>query len=255
MEWSWLTGSYHEQIVRTGREPLLLLLLGLVGGFLFIRTSARLIRANVRWWPGNVSAGGVHLHHEFFGVLMVLTTGTISFATDTTGPWRDVLALVFGIGAGLVLDEFALLLHLKDVYWTREGRSSVDAVIVATALTGLLLLRVAPFGLDNISGDERLTRWTVVAFVLVNLALTMLTALKGKPWLALFSVFATVIGVWGVTRLAAPRSPWARRTYDERKLARAGERAARWNRRRERVFALIAGADSPGPPDSRGSPT
>ncbi|WP_018637213.1 hypothetical protein [Parafrankia elaeagni] len=83
----------------------------------------------------------------------------------------------------------------------------------------------------------------------------MLTALKGKPWLALFSVFATVIGVWGVTRLAAPRSPWARRTYDERKLARAGERAARWSRRRDRVFTLIAGADSPDPPDSRDSPT
>ncbi|OHV34775.1 hypothetical protein [Pseudofrankia saprophytica] len=245
MEWSWLTGSYHEQFIRTGRQPLLLLLVGLVGGFLFIRTSARLIRANVRWWPGNISAGGVHVHHEFFGVLMMLAAGTIGFAPSAVHPWRDILALVFGIGAGLVLDEFALLLHLKDVYWTKEGRSSVDAVIVATALTGLLLVRAAPFGLDDISDDERSARWTLVALVLFNLSLTVLTAIKGKPWVAMFSVFVTVVGIWGVLRLAAPGSPWARRHYDQGKMARAGERAARWGRRRERAFSLIAGADSP----------
>lgn len=250
MEWSWVVGSYHDQVVRTGRQPLLILLVGLVGGFLFIRTSARLIRAKVRWWPGNVSAGGVHVHHEFFGVLMMLAAGTISFGTTDASPWRDLLALVFGIGAGLVLDEFALLLHLKDVYWTREGRSSIDAVIVASALTGLLLIRAAPFGLSNISADERSTRWALVALVLINLSLTVLTALKGKPWVTMFSVFVTVLGIWGVLRLAAPRSPWARRRYDERKMARAEARAARWNRRRERAFSLIAGADSPDSPDS-----
>ncbi|OAA27352.1 hypothetical protein UG55_10083 [Frankia sp. EI5c] len=248
MEWSWVAGSYHDQIVRTDRQPLLLLLVGLVGGFLFIRTSARLIRANVRWWPGNVSAGGVHIHHEFFGVLTMLAAGTISFGTTTIHPWRDILALAFGIGAGLVLDEFALLLHLKDVYWTSEGRSSIDAVIVATALTGLLLVRAVPFGLNDISADERSTRWALVGLVLFNLSLTVLTAVKGKPWVAMFSVFVTVLGIWGATRLAAPRSPWARRRYDGRKLARAEERDMRWGRRRERAFSLIAGADSPDPP-------
>ncbi|WP_241832375.1 hypothetical protein [Pseudofrankia sp. EUN1h] len=185
------------------------------------------------------------MHHEFFGVLMMLAAGTIGFAPSAVHPWRDILALVFGIGAGLVLDEFALLLHLKDVYWTKEGRSSVDAVIVATALTGLLLVRAAPFGLDDISDDERSARWTLVALVLFNLSLTVLTAIKGKPWVAMFSVFVTVVGIWGVLRLAAPGSPWARRHYDQGKMARAGERAARWGRRRERAFSLIAGADSP----------
>ncbi|ADP80046.1 hypothetical protein [Pseudofrankia inefficax] len=248
MDWSWLAGSYHDQIIRTGRQPLLLLLVGLVGGFLFIRTSARLIRANVRWWPGNVSAGGVHVHHEFFGVLIMLVAGTVGFGTSGAGPWRDVLALVFGIGAGLVLDEFALLLHLQDVYWTREGRSSVDAVIVATALTGLFLVRAAPFGLADISGDERSARWTLVGLVLFNLSLTVLTAIKGKPWTAMFSVFVTVLGIWGATRLAAPRSPWARRRYDPPKLARATRRAERWDSRRERAFSLIAGAEGPDAP-------
>jgi hypothetical protein len=248
VEWSWLAGSYHEQIVRTGRQPLLLLLVGLVGGFLFIRTSARLIRANVRWWPGNISAGGVHVHHEFFGVMMMLVAGIVDFGTSAGHPWRDILALVFGIGAGLVLDEFALLLHLQDVYWTKEGRSSVDAVIVASALTGLLLVRAAPFGLADISDDERSARWTLVALVLFNLSLTVLTAVKGKPWVALCSVFVTLVGIWGVARLAAPRSPWARRRYDPRKMARATRRAERWDRRRDRAFSLIAGARSPDSP-------
>ncbi len=185
------------------------------------------------------------MHHEFFGVLIMLTTGTIGFGTSGAGPWRDVLALVFGIGAGLVLDEFALLLHLQDVYWTKEGRSSVDAVIVATALTGLFLVRAAPFGLADISDDERSARWSLVALVLFNLSLTVLTAIKGKPWVAMFSVFVTVLGIWGVTRLAAPRSPWARRRYDPPKMARARQRAERWDRRRDRAFSLLAGADSP----------
>lgn len=251
MDWSWLTGSYQEQIIRTGRQPLLFLLLGLVGGFLCIRTSARLIRAKVRWWPGNVSAGGVHLHHELFGVLIMIAAGTISFSPGANGAWRGLLALAFGIGAGLVLDEFALLLHLKDVYWTREGRTSIDAVIVATALTGLLLVRAVPFGLNDLNRDERFTRWGLVALVLVNLSLTVLTAVKGKPWVAMFSVFATIVGIWGVTRLAAPHSPWARRRYDERKMARASARAARWSRRRERLFSLVAGADSPDSADQR----
>jgi hypothetical protein len=245
VQWSWVTGSYHDQFVRTGREPLLFLLVGLVGGFLFIRTSARLIRANVRWWPGNVSAGGVHIHHEFVGVLLMIAAGTVGFTSGVNHVWRDVVALLFGIGAGLVLDEYALLLHLKDVYWSKEGRSSVDAVIVASSLTGLLLVRALPFGLSGISGDERSARWTLVAIVLFNLALTVLTAIKGKPWVALFSVFVTVVGIWGVLRLAAPHSLWARRRYDPPKMTRAKERSARWDSRRDRVISLIAGADTP----------
>jgi hypothetical protein len=247
VDWHWLFGSYHDQVVRSGKQPLLLLLLGLIGGFVFIRTSTRMIRAQVKWWPGNVSAGGIHLHHEVFGVLLMLVSGAASFAITSVHPWRDILALIFGIGAGLVLDEFALLLRLKDVYWTKEGRTSIDAVIVTVLLIVALLVRAVPFGASDPRPGEIPARWFAVAIVSVNLCLTLITALKGKPWLALFSTCATVVGVVGALRMAEPESPWARRWYGPDKCAAAARRAAPWKRRKARLISLIGGKPSPVP--------
>ena len=245
MTWSWLLGSYSEQIVVTGRQPVLLLLVGLVAGFGFIRTSTRLIRAQVPWWPRNVSAGGVHLHHEFFGVLLMLAAGAGGFAGVTVQPWRELLAFVFGVGAGLVLDEFALLRHLRDVYWSEQGRRSIDAVIVAVGLTGMLLVRALPFGLGDISSGEKSARWLVVSVCAINLSLTAVTAAKGKPWMALASVFVTAIGVIGAVRLATPQSPWARRRYGREALERAARRSAPWTWRKQRLISLIGGSPTP----------
>jgi hypothetical protein len=245
VDWSWLLGSYHDQIVASGKQPVLLLMIGLVGGFGFIRTSTRMIRAQVRWWPGNVSAGGVHLHHEFVGVLLMLVSGSPAFAVTTVHPWRDVFASLFGIGAGLVLDEFALLLRLQDVYWSREGRTSIDAVIVAVVLTGMLLVRAAPFGVGDVSTAEVSTRWIVIAIVGVNLCLTLVTALKGKAWLALLSTFVTVAGLVGAVRLATSDSPWARRWYGRPKRDYARRRGAPWVRRKQRLITLIGGSPTP----------
>ncbi|MEV7231130.1 hypothetical protein AB0M79_29545 [Polymorphospora sp. NPDC051019] len=251
--WSWLTHSYQEQIVAPGKQAVLLLLVGLVLGFAFIRTSTRLIRAQVRWWPGNVSAGGVHLHHELFGVLIMLVAGTVGFAVRTDGPARDLLAFAFGVGAGLVLDEFALLLHLEDVYWTRQGRTSIDAVLVAVAGTGMLLVGTVPFGLSGISDAEASARWLAVAGVVVNLSLSVVTALKGKPWLALLSVAVSLAGLLGAIRLAAPDSPWARRFYRDRpdRRRRATVRARQWTRRKNRLVDLLGGPLLPTPPPDR----
>ncbi len=62
--------------------------------------------------------------------------------------------MLFGIGAGLVLDEFALILHLNDVYWSEAGRKSVEMVVVTAALVVLLLAGFAPFGVNDLSEDE-----------------------------------------------------------------------------------------------------
>src|SRR5436190_20755029 len=127
-----------------------LVLAGLLGGFLFIRTSARMIRAGVSWWPGNVQTGsGLHIHHLVWGICTVMLTGFLEFAFTPDPPWREILAVLFGIGCGLTLDEFALWLHLDDVYWTKEGRSSVDAVIVAAIIGGLVVSGAAPFDTGN----------------------------------------------------------------------------------------------------------
>ncbi len=245
VDWQWVFGRYHDEIVASGKQPLLLLLLGLIGSFLFIRTSTRLIRAQVKWWPGNVSAGGVHLHHELFGVILMLGTGAATFAINSPHPWRDILAAAFGVGAGLVLDEFALLLRLKDVYWTNEGRSSIDAVIVAVLVIVLLLVHAVPFGVNDPRPGELSARWFAVGIVVVNLCFTVVTALKGKPWMAFFSTFITVIGVFGAIRLAAPDSPWARRRYSAERRAEATRRALPWKHLKARLISLIGGKPNP----------
>ena len=253
MRWHWLIGNYHDEVVASGKQPLLLLLLGLVGGFLFIRTSTRLIRAQVKWWPGNVSAGGVHLHHELFGMILMLVAGSLSFTVVTVHPWRDLLGFLFGVGAGLVLDEFALLLRLKDVYWTSEGRTSIDAVITAVVLTLMLLVRAAPFGIDQVHPHETSARWLVVGIVALNLCLTLVTALKGKFWLALLSTFLPIFGIVGAIRLALPNSPWARRRYSPDKFALAVHRAAPWDRVKRKIISLIGGSPDAAMPAAAGS--
>ena len=128
---------YREGIVDTGREAQFLFFVAFLLTFGFIRTSAHMIRAQVSWWPGNVSVGGTHIHHLVWGILLLLIFGWIGVAVAPDSPWREISAVMFGIGTGLTLDEFALWLNLKDVYWEKEGRRSIDAVIIAVAFTGV----------------------------------------------------------------------------------------------------------------------
>ncbi|MEP6851246.1 MAG: hypothetical protein ABJA87_01050 [bacterium] len=106
--------------------------------FITVRIITHAIRAG-RGPFGNVSVGGLHLHHLVPGIILLLITGYLANALQVrTG--RGIVAVFFGIGAALTLDEFAVWLHLKDVHRARQGRRSIDAVIVATAIAGLLLL-------------------------------------------------------------------------------------------------------------------
>jgi hypothetical protein len=94
------------------------------------------------WLPflGNVTTkGGLHIHHMVPGMLIVLVSGYLGLVLTADRPVR-LLAILFGIGAALVLDEFALWLRLADVYWTPAGRESIDAVILAGGLGILYLL-------------------------------------------------------------------------------------------------------------------
>jgi hypothetical protein len=132
--------AYDDWIVDTGKQPELFLLLAFLLSFGFIRTSAHMIRAQVRWWPGNVQVGGTHVHHLVWGILTMLVAGYVAIAFSPGSPLREALAIVFGVGAGLTMDEFALWLHLEDVYWSEQGRTSIDAVIIAAAGGALVLL-------------------------------------------------------------------------------------------------------------------
>src|ERR1039458_3853136 len=139
-----MSGWFEAQIVATGRLPLFCFFVTFLSGFGLVRLSARLIRAQVRWWPRNVMAGTVHVHHMVFGVVFMVIGGVAELAAPLHSlAWRTGPAALFGLGTALVLDEFALILHLRDVYWSNEGRLSIDAVFVAAGVTALLLLRAA----------------------------------------------------------------------------------------------------------------
>jgi hypothetical protein len=227
-----------------GERAGFVLLAAFLLSFLFIRTSARLIRSpKVSWWPGSVKTGsGLHLHHLVWGIVLMMLAGVLEFATAPESPWNEVLAAAFGIGMGLTLDEFALWVYLRDVYWAEEGRASLDAVVVAAAIGGLIVLGVAPFDLPNGSASVE----TLAATVILAVALSALAILKGKPFLGLIGVFIPPVSLVGVLRLASPTSPWARRFYNpsSRKLERSRVRFARIAARRTRLSNAVAGAPS-----------
>jgi len=219
------------------------LLLAFLITFALTRLYTRLARLR-GWGSGNVH--GVHLHHMVVGIILVLGAGlaAIAYGPDAHGHVRDLIGIVFGVGAALVLDEFALSLYLRDVYWSPEGRTSVDACLLVVAVAGLLLVGISPFGADQgaVAG-----RWAAFGVIALNLLCALVSMLKGKLALGLLGIFIPVVGVITAIRLAKPASVWARRFYDERKLERARRRFAPHSRvqRLNRWFSdLVGGAPS-----------
>lgn len=231
------------------RAAMAAFLVGLLATFLFVRVNTRLIRAQVTWWFHDIeSEGGTHVHHMVIGVVLMVTVGILLIATDATGLLEQCLALLFGAGVALTLDEFALILNLQDVYWRKEGRLSVDAVIIVVAAAALFVLGLDPFGdleAPGLSGD--LLRVAIAIYVAVNIVPVLLCLLKGKIWTGVVGLFVPLLAIVGAVRLARLNSPWARRRYRGRpkKLARARAREAkldaRWIAWRDAFFDLIAG--------------
>jgi len=114
------------------------LLAGFLGAFAFVRISTWGIREN--WGPfRNVSIRGRHIHHFVPGILIAFASGTAGLLTDDDR-LEQQLALPMGVGIGLTFDEAALLLDLRDVYWTREGLLSVQLSLGATAILSIAIL-------------------------------------------------------------------------------------------------------------------
>ena len=197
------------------REPTALLLAAFLVTFALTRAYTRIART--RGW-GSASADGVHVHHMVVGIVFVLVSGLVEIALRPDGTWRDLVAIVFGVGAAFTLDEFALWLYVRDVYWSEEGHRSIDASLMGVVLALLLLTGLQPFGVHDAGRAPRL-----VAFVLVaaNVGFAFVTFLKGKLTLGLLAIFVPGIGVIGGVRLAKPHSFWGRKFYDDARRARA----------------------------------
>jgi hypothetical protein len=228
-----LGSAYHDAFVETGKEAELFFLVTFLLTFGFIRLSTHMIRANVSWWPGNVQVGGTHVHHLVFGIITILIIGYVGIAIAPDSPVREVLAVLFGIGAALTMDEFALWLNLRDVYWSKEGRKSIDAVIITAVVAGLVVMGVRIW-LDLAHGFEDTVAALVGTFGAFNLILAMVNVAKEKFVTAVVGLFISPVSLVGAFRLAKPHSPWARVFYHDKKLARARARHERHEHRLER---------------------
>jgi hypothetical protein len=139
----------------TSRQEAILfnLLSGFVGAFALMRLSTAGIRGG--WWPaGNVRLGGRHIHHFVPGILVAFASGAVALVT-TSARLEQFLAVPFGAGIGLTFDEAALLLDLRDVYWTREGVLSVQLSLGLVATLGgtILALRMLRRGEERVESE------------------------------------------------------------------------------------------------------
>jgi hypothetical protein len=225
---------WQDQLVANSRQGLFLVLVGFLGSFGFIRLSTRLMRSpRVPWWPGSVvSDGGVHIHHLVFGIVLMLGAGTLGFWFFDTTPGLEICAALFGIGAGLTIDEFAMLIYLDDVYWAREGRASIDATVIAAAAMGLILIGFRPFDVESGGGDVIAT----VLGALGVLALVVICFAKQRLWHGAIGFFVLPVLVYGASRIGKPGSPWARWRYGERRPRKQAKAERRFppDRRTER---------------------
>ena len=233
------------------RWALIACLIAFLVTFLVTRVITRMIRAGKGPFRNNVTTSGVHIHHAVPGLILLLIGALASLAWTTELP--NILAgIAIGAGASLVLDEFALILHLEDVYWEQEGQASVQAVALFAVCLGLIALGFSPVSRDDFSGDTatRITGWAAVA---VHVGCAVTCALKGKYRMLVVGAIIPTVAIFGAIRLAKPRSWWARRRYATRpaKLQKAERRDARrnriWGRGWVEFADAIAGRPDPDP--------
>ena len=232
------------------KRALFFLLLGFIASFFATRLMTRRARAGERDGQRGgsiVTPGGLHIHHSVFGIVGMIVAGILEFSVQPVSPLLDIFAFVFGSGAALTLDEFALILHLEDVYWTGEGRQSIDAVILGGTFMTLLLTGLVPTSIVEVGDFITLSRWAAFALILTAAAFVIVSYLKGKLFMGTIGIFVLPVAVVGALRLAKPGSPWAHFRYRnspaklERAARRDEEELAQWRARKYAMWDLIGG--------------
>ena len=138
-------GDLYAHHFRNARhERMFLASLAFFVAFAVVRTITHLIRAGRGPFHDVVTKGG-HIHHLVWGILLLLAVGYLWLIQVGTGdagarPWSSPLtSLLFGVASALTLDEFALWFTFRDVYWEREGRLSIDAVMLFGSLLSIAM--------------------------------------------------------------------------------------------------------------------
>ena len=202
--------------------PALLLLIAFGATFGITRFITHSIRAERFSWLGDIEAGDTHIHHLVWGICLLLAAGLLAVAVQAP---LEVTAIVFGIGAALTLDEFALWLHLDDVYWSEQGRQSIDAVIVFAIVSGFMVIGAYPIQFSDAGpGIEGIV--TLAVSVAISWTFVGICFLKGKLIWGVLGLYIPPIAFVTALRLARPTSWWARNRYDDQpeKLQRAEQR-------------------------------
>jgi hypothetical protein len=243
---------WRDEVVAAGKLPLAICLAAFILTFLTTRVITRMIRAGRGPFRDNVSASGTHVHHAVPGIVLLVLGALMSLGLDTfESPWIEISAVLVGSGASLVLDEFALILHLHDVYWENEGRVSVEMIGLTGACLGFVLLGFSPLGDVDLDAEAFGIRVAVISGLLVHALFVLVCVFKGKYRAALIGCFVPFVVWWCAARLARPTSWWARHLYGARRRAKALARAqrfdARWDPRWRWLSDVIAG--SPSRPD------
>lgn len=207
--------DFWENLEQHNETGLFLVLVGFILSFGFIRMSTRLMRSpKVPWWPGSVvSDSGVHIHHLVFGIVTMMIAGALGFFAFGRTPMTEICAFAFGVGAGLTIDEFALWVHLDDVYWAEEGRSSIDATVIGASAMLLILLGYSPVVIETGSTEA------VISSIVGTLILIWCVSacfLKGRVLHGTIGIFISPLAIYGACRIGKPTSAWARHRYDER---------------------------------------
>ena len=224
--------------------PLLLCIIAFIVTFIITRIIVRMIRSGRGPFSDN-AVGGVHIHHVVPGLILMIVGGLLAICGVGPG-WDNTAGVIFGMGLALVLDEFALILHLEDVYWEQEGRLSVDAVFVLAGVMLLLLIAGSPFGIHT-SEEETQLRIGILVLIAIDLTMAAICAAKGKLGTAIAGIAVPIIAYIGAIRVARPGSPWAKRAYGkhpnrmEKSEKREAAFDARWRTKISRFQDFVAG--------------
>jgi hypothetical protein len=139
-----LRGAYNDHLAETPRERLFLASVGFFVTVVVVRSLTVAIHYGFGGFH-DVELHGRHIHHMVWGIGLLLVTGygwvaKLGIGSSGSMTWAGrVMSMAYGVGAALTLDEFALWLNLRDVYWEREGRASLEAMFL---FGGLLCISI-----------------------------------------------------------------------------------------------------------------
>lgn len=169
---------------------------------------------NKRGLLQNININNIHLHHIVIGICGMFIDGIalILHILDT----HYINIVLFGVFSALVFDEFALVLHLKDVYWLKDGYKSIDAVFLCIISIVLLMLHISPISYISLFEDSMHNIVLIKCIAIIqSIILTFCCFYKGKFWQGTLSFFIPFFGLWGACRLANPYSNWAKTYYNK----------------------------------------